>query len=121
EVGYRINYNKTYFTAGINLEYYLLKNFILHSGVSYSNRSFDGTYYCNVCQYIGSSQKPIKINLRFFQIPISGRRYLYINEFGLFGELGILNQLLVDKPIQSTRLDARTYSLSGIAGVGIEY
>lgn len=122
EVGYRTTYNRSNFTAGLNLQYSISKNWALQSGASYSNRDFSGTYYCNVCDFITSPQQE-EINLQFLQVPTALKYSNYFNNLGFFGKIGFLNQLLVKEPSNREfyELEANSYSLSGILEAGIEY
>lgn len=122
EVGYRTTYNRKNFTAGLNLEYSISKKLALQSGANYSKRDFSGTYYCNLCDFMTSPQQE-EINLQFFQVPAALKYSNYFNNLGLFGKIGVLNQLLVKGPSNHEfyELEAEPYSLSGILGAGIEY
>lgn len=122
EAGYRTKYNRNNFTAGLNLQYPIIKNLALQSGVSYSNRDFSGTYYCNVCDFITPPQQE-EINLQFLEVPAALKYSNYFNNISFFGRIGVLNQLLVKGPTNQEfyELEANSYSLSGISGAGIEY
>lgn len=120
ETGYRTRYNKGNFTTELNLQYAMIRNLALQSGVSYSDRQFTGTYYCNVCDFITPPQ-PEEINLQFLQVPILLKYYPYIRDIGFFGKVGVLNQFMIDKPNIKYELEGHTYSLSGMVGAGIGY
>lgn len=120
EVGYRTKYNRNNFSAGLNLQYSIIKNVALQSGVSYSNRDFSGTYYCNVCDFITPPQQE-EIKLQFLQVPAVLKYSNYFNDLGFFGKIGALNQFLVKEPNNNYELEANSYSLSGILGAGMEY
>lgn len=117
--GYKTNYNQNNFTAGLNLQYFMLRNFALYSGVSYSKRQFNGTFYCYTCDIVGTIQ-PQKFSLQFIQIPITVRYHPYKNKIGVFGELGLQNQLMLRKS-NTNALEGNTYSVSAILGAGVEY
>lgn len=119
EVGYRTKYNRNNFTAGLNLQYSIIKNFVLQSGVSYSNRDFSGTYYCNLCDFITPPQQN-EINVQFLQFPVALKYSNSFNNLDFFGKIGVLNHFLVEEP-NNYELEANSYSLSGILGVGMEY
>ena len=120
ESGFHNDYNQFNFTTGLTFDYYFSSNFSLGSGASYANRDFSGLYYCNVCSFQPLGPQKEEINLQFVQVPVTIRYYPYNKKIGLFGELGILNQLAINKST-SYQLNGNTYSLSGIAGAGIAY
>lgn len=122
EVGYRTKYNRNNFTFGLNLQYWISKNLALQSGISYSNRDFYGTYYCNLCDFISPPQQE-EINLRYLIVPALLRYSYYFNNFGFFGKLGVINQFLVkdSNNYEFDELAANSYSLSGSLGAGIKY
>ncbi|MEL7834246.1 outer membrane beta-barrel protein [Fodinibius sp. Rm-B-1B1-1] len=122
EIGYRTKYNRNNFTAGLDLQYSIIKSLALQSGMSYSNRDFSGTYYCNVCDFMTPPQQE-EINLRFIQVPTALRYSNYFNNLGFFGKIGVLTQLVIEEPNNNEfyELETNSYSLSGILGAGIEY
>lgn len=118
--GYKTNYNQYNFTIGLNAQYFIIENFALQSGLSYSSRQFEGTFYCYVCDVIGDPFKPQKISLQFLQVPIAVKYYPYNSKIGFFGKLGVLNQFMIGKP-DIERLEENTYLLSALLGAGVKY
>jgi hypothetical protein len=123
-IGYTIDYTHYNFAAGLNVEYSLLKNFTLNSGISYSSKSFEGLFYCNSCNFAGPGPKPEKMYLQFLQVPVTAKYYPYLHKISVFIQFGLLNQIMIDKPTGINgvlNLETKTYSLSGIIGPGIGY
>ncbi|MCW9708216.1 hypothetical protein [Fodinibius salsisoli] len=118
-MGYETEYDQYNFLAGLTTTYSWRTQWALRSGLTYADRSFTGTFYCHVCDFITSPQ-PQSFDLAFVQVPIAIRYYPYRKRVSLFGELGILNQLMVKEPVIS-RLEANTYSLSSLIAAGIAY
>lgn len=116
--GYNVNNNQS-FNAGLNLQYYILRNFAFYSGMSYSTREFEGKYYCENCLLVDNPHLQ-KFNLQFLQIPTTVRYYPYQNNIGVFGELGFLNQIKLGNSKNNT-LERNAYSLSAVLGAGTKY
>jgi hypothetical protein len=126
EIGFHNDYDRFNFTTGLNVVYFLNNNFALYSGMSYANRSFTGLFYCNACNFVGSGPQREKANLKFIQFPVALRIYPYNNKIGIFGELGIINQIMFGFNKLNTygatdQLKGNTYSLSGMIGAGVVY
>lgn len=119
ESGYRTEYNRKNFTAGLELQYLIIKSLALQSGLSYSKRGFSGTYYCNVCDFIIPPRQE-EIDLQFLQVPAALKYFYYFKNFGFMGKMGLLNQFLVIES-NNYELEANSYSLSGVLGAGIKY
>lgn len=120
ETGFRNDYDQFNFTVGLTALYYLNNNFALRSGASYANRSFSGTFYCNVCIFAPPGPQQEKIELQFIQVPIAIRYYPYNQKIGVFGEVGIFNQFMINKPALK-RLKEHIYSVSAILAAGLKY
>jgi hypothetical protein len=123
-IGYTIDYAHYNFAAGLNMEYFLLKNFTLNSGISYSSKDFEGLFFCNSCNFAGPGPKLEKMNLQFLQVPITAKYYPYLHKISVFIQFGLLNQIMIDKPTGINgvlNLETKTYALSGIIGPGIGY
>lgn len=120
ESGFYNDYGQLNFTAGLTVTYFLNNKFALHSGISYANRNFSGIYYCHTCEFTTPGPQKRKLSLQFVQIPVAIRIYPYKGKFSIFGELGIINQIMFNKP-STNFLHGKTYSLSGVVGVGTAY
>lgn len=126
DIGFHTDYDKFNFTTGVTVVYFLSNNVAIHSGISYVNRNFNGTFYCNSCSFAGVSPQQEEIDVAFIQLPLLLQLYPYNNRFSIFTEIGIINQLMFgfDEPDTygvTDRLQGNTYSISGIVGVGAGY
>lgn len=123
--GYETTYDHFNYSVGPLLEYRLSGLFFLTLGLTYSNKSFTGTYYCDYCDF-GSPSLPEKVKLKYLEIPITGRYYFDFKKIRPFGEIGLVNQLVIDAENSNpqNRSDASTlnghYFMAGKLGVGGE-
>ena len=113
--GYSADYDKINYRIGLNLEYQLEQNFSMNTAIQYSNKDFTGTYYCAVCDF-PVPPSPEDIDNRFIEVPLSLRYYFLPDRFGLFGEVGINNQFLLNE-----ELTDKSYALGIKLGAGFEY
>lgn len=115
--GYSADYNKSNFSAGLSLDYSISGKLILVSGINYSDKSFTGKYYCDVCD-ISTPPGPEKIEIQFIEIPVIAKYYFLRSRFDVFAEGGIGNLWRVN---HKTDLEVEKYFLSAKLGGGIEY
>ena len=112
--GYSADYDKINYRLGLNLEYQLKQNLSINTAIQYSNKDFTGTYFCG-CD---SSDPffPEAIDFRFIKVPVSLRYYFLPHRLGLFGEVGINNQFILNE-----ELTDKSYALGINLGTGLEY
>jgi opacity protein-like surface antigen len=113
--GYSADYDKINYRLGLNLEYQLKQNLSINTAIQYSNKDFTGTYFCAVCVF-SVPPSPEDIDFRFIEVPLSMRYYFLPDKLGLFGEVGINNQFLLNE-----ELTDKSYALGIKLGAGLEY
>jgi len=113
--GYSADYDKINYRLGLNLEYQLYQNLSINSAFQYSNKDFTGTYFCAVCDF-SVLPSPEDIDFQFIEVPFSLRYYFLPDKLGLFGEVGINNQFLLNEELTDKR-----YALGIKLGAGLEY
>lgn len=100
---------------GLNLEYGLKNSFALNTAIQYSNKDFERTYFCDVCDF-SVPPNPEEIDFRLVEVPVSVRYYFLPGALGFFGEAGINNQFLLNEEVTD-----RKYFLGLELGAGLEY
>ncbi len=120
--GYNPDFNKTNYSIGITLDYSLSNKLYVFTGLTYSNRDFTGTFYCEVCDFIVPPQ-PEPISLSFLEIPVGLRYYLLASRLKPFAEAGLVNQFALQKELTTLEdsSPANAYVLSGAVGLGLEF
>jgi hypothetical protein len=115
--GYEIEQNFFNYSAGVMGYYRIDQRFEIGTGVQYSNKDVTATWYCDLCDYL---EMPEYIKLRYLEIPLVGRYYLWAKNLEIFVEAGITNSLLLN-PIGKKigALEANSYYISGQSGMGI--
>ena len=113
--GYSAEYDKINYQLGLNLEYKLKQDFSINTAIQYANRDFTGTYFCAVC-YFSVPPNPEDIDFRFIEVPLSLRYYFLPDKLGLFGEVGVNNQFLINQEVTDN-----SFALGIKLGAGIEY
>jgi hypothetical protein len=113
--GYSTEYDKINYRLGLYLEYKLKQDLSINTAVQYSNKDFTGTYFCAVCDFPVPSS-PEDIDFRFIEVPLSLRYYFLPDGLGLFGQIGINNQFLINE-----ELTEKSYALGIRFGAGLEY
>lgn len=113
--GYSAEYDKVNYRVGLNLEYKLSQVLSINTAFQYSNKDFTGTYFCEVCDF-AVPPSPEDIDFRLIEVPLSLRYYFSPNGLGLFGQIGINNQFLLNEKITDKR-----YALGIKIGAGLEY
>ena len=91
------------------------------SGITYSNKDYSVSYYCDVCDY-GFDTRSLQTQQRFIEIPIFVR-YQFINgKFGLHGETGFTGSYLFKEIENKYGLvpNCNNFLLSGQLGLGID-
>ncbi|MFC4873786.1 outer membrane beta-barrel protein [Negadavirga shengliensis] len=131
-IGYHRDFNQFNFTTGISMEYFVKERFSLNSGLAYSNRDFTIEPFCYLCTslpqalLIDTFRIPYEtVKLRSLEIPLTGRYYFTRSKFSLFGEGGLVNQIVLEKQhtiwADTWPIIARNYALSGRVAAGTEY
>lgn len=119
-IGYNADYDQYNYTTGFNLDHSITSKLILVSGINYSDRSFTGTYYCDVCDFLTPPQ-PEKIELQFIEIPITAKYYFIRSIFDVFGEGGIGSLWRIRRINGENDFEGKNHLLSAKIGGGIEY
>lgn len=114
--GFDAIYNHFNYSAGFTGEYLLTEKISFNTGLNYSNKHFTGLPYCHVCDYL-IPPPPRTVRLQYFEIPISVRIYIPLNQVSFFTEVGAVNQFAQSKYYT---LSENGYVLSGKLGAGIE-
>lgn len=65
--GYSVDYDKTNYRLGLNVEYALKNNLTINAAIKYSNKDFTGTYFCDVCDF-AVPPGPEEVDFRFIKI-----------------------------------------------------
>ncbi len=117
------NYNLFNYKIGVDIEYKVSEIFSIGSGLSFSQKGFLTTTECEYCQ---PSYSEIKFDLEFLEIPLIGAYTYKINDFEVFGQLGIINYFnfslnIFDNNNGISLNNINTYSLSGKVGIGASY
>lgn len=113
--GYSADYDKINYRLGLNIEYQIKRDFSINTSIQYSNKDFTGTYFCAVCDF-SVPPSPEDVDFRFIEVPLSLRYYFLPDRLGLFGEVGINNQFLLNE-----ELTDKSYALGIKVGAGLEY
>ena len=113
--GYSAEYDKVNYRIGLSAEYQFNKNLSVSSAILYSNKDFTGTSFCHVCEFI-VPPSPKSINFRFVEVPLLLRYYFLPRRLGLFGEIGVNNQFLLNEEIAD-----KSYVLGVKLGAGFVY
>jgi hypothetical protein len=116
-----IDASQSNFTTGLIGEWSFSSNFDIGSGINYSRKDFSGTFYCTVCEFLLAPQ-PEPIKVRFVEIPIFVRYYIFNKQFDVHVEAGITSGYLVNTINSSYTgtLSANKFQLSGQVGLGID-
>jgi len=117
--GFDATYNHLNYSVGFIGEYFLLEKISLNVGVNYSNKHLSGLSYCHVCQY-SMPPPPRTVRLQYFEIPISARYYIPLNQVSFFGEVGAVNQFAQGSFSQFAETKETGYVLGIKLGTGIE-
>lgn len=117
ETGFVANYNHFNYSVGFTGEYSLTEKLSLNTGLNYSNKHFTGLLYCHVCDLFSV---PTTTRLQYFEIPISVRFYLPLNQVSIFTEVGSVNQFAQSNFIQFIDTTENGYVFGMKLGAGIE-
>lgn len=120
---YIFNYDNFNYKIGVDIEFKLNNRISISSGLNYSQKDFSFLSNCYNC---GSLEEEIQMELRFLEIPLIGIYTYEINDFEIFGQIGIVNHINIglnifinDEGISRHNIDS--HSLSGKIGLGASY
>ena len=116
------SYEEINYRVGVDVEYKFTNELSLSTGFNYSRKDYSFYSDCYVCDLIGFD---FITELRFIEIPLIGIYTYQFNEFEIFGQLGIINQININVDISSefsyAPANVNDYNLNGKIGVGISY
>jgi len=115
--GYTADNDQTNYSLGLGAEYLWTEHLSLNLAISYANRDFTGTYYCDVCDFI-TAPSAEGVQLRFVDVPIGLTYYFLPRKMRPFLSGAINNQFTVKNPEQ---LNAKSYVLGVQLGGGVQY
>ena len=113
-------YDSFNYRVGVDVEYKFTNKLSLSTGINYSSNDYSFYSDCYVCDPIFG----LTAKLRFIEIPLIGIYTYQINEFEIFGQLGIINQVNVDFDAFDDNFHPdkmNRYNFSGKIGIGISY
>lgn len=113
--GYFASYNQTNYSVGLNVEYLLKSNLSINTGVNYSNKDFEGTFYCAVCEYI-VAPTPQKVDFKFIEVPLTLKYYFLKDSLKPYGKFGVNNLFSLNEDVVDN-----SYALAIQIGAGVAY
>ncbi|MFT5821166.1 MAG: hypothetical protein ACI8ZM_002415 [Crocinitomix sp.] len=95
----------------------------LFTGLNYSNRNFEGTYYCHVCDFFVFPNGPEKLTFRFLEVPLYLRYNLLDRKINWHVEAGLDASFTLNRPTiwYGEKLDVNRFNLNFFAGTGLNY
>jgi hypothetical protein len=120
--GFTINQSEFNYSVGVSALSSLNNRFTLITGLTYASKDFTGTFFCPACSYLIVPQ-PELIKLRYLEVPVFLRYYLWKGKVIGFGETGLVNSFSANKNSSdgySSILDRKKYILSGLLGLGLQ-
>lgn len=120
--GYTINQSEFNYSIGVTTLSSLNNRFSLVTGLVYSNKDFTGTFYCDVCDYLFAPE-PELIKLRYLEVPVSIRYWLWKGNVKGFVETGLVNSFSVNETFSgfyTKFLERKKFILSGFIGLGAQ-
>jgi len=118
---YLFNYDNFNYKIGIDIEYKFNTHISISSGINYSQKDFSFNSNCLGCEPL---LYDTQTNLRFIELPLVGIYTYQVNDFELFAQLGVINQVDVnfdyfDENVPPDNINR--YNFSGKIGVGVSY
>ena len=105
------------FTSTFMAEYQISQKFTISSGLGLSGKDLVGYFFCAFCDHWGP-HPPVRVNLRFFEVPIQLSYGLWGNDLRGFVLGGIIYSYLLNQPNKYLKTSHNSiFSLQTGAGV----
>lgn len=115
------SYDQFNYRVGVDVEYKFTSNLSISGGINYSSKDFSFYSDCFTCDSFGLGYTA---KIRFVEFPLVGIYTYQINDFEVFGQLGVINQVDIDFDFFDDNFppdNINRYNFSGKIGVGVSY
>ena len=119
--GYELTTERLSFSSNISITKGISENLAWNFGLGLSSKKFTGRFYCHICDLTFIA--PVEVDLYYVRAPLMLRFNKSISKFGLYGDVGLVSNVLIKKDFDEVSFDPFTekFYVSGAIKFGASF